>query len=203
MHVRRYAYPHLVHIEIMSAPHSPPSVAAEFPGITQHHISLLQHALGLTPECRRAYRNHYVAGPGHDSAEHLEDLERQGLMVKTPTPRFCDASDVVFRATRLGTDLAIARLAPAPIKTKYREFLDADCYESFAQFLGINQPELESRGHWPKREYRMFRSGRCSGFLTREVEGRWAPTKKEAKESYKIALQLQRRQLRDTSKRNA
>lgn len=69
---------------------------------------ILRHALGLT-DSRRPYRNHYVAGPGHDSMPELEKLEALGFVERVPTPGFCPPSDIVFIVTVAGIHAAKSR----------------------------------------------------------------------------------------------
>lgn len=156
--------------------------------VTDSMVGLLHHTLGLRPDHRESYRNYYLAGPGHHAQPDLEALESIGLMKRVPTPAFCAEGDITFVCTDSGLAYAIEHLPPAPKRTKYGEFCHADCFESFAQFLGINRPKFEARG-WPKREYRMFRRDLSISWAEYpDVAGDWKPTKKAAKESYKAAL---------------
>ncbi|MNZ18476.1 hypothetical protein D3C78_354890 [compost metagenome] len=154
--------------------------------ITDKQLHLLHHTLGVRPDQREPFRNHFLAGPGHDDMPDLEELERAGLMRRGRTPAFCDPSDVVFHVTDAGRDHALRLLPPAPKKTRYDEYLDADTGLDFHEFLGINKPEFESRGGWKDREYRMRRWRGWYSYI--DVQGEWARTKKEAKASYKQAL---------------
>lgn len=158
--------------------------------ITEQALRVLHHTLGLRPDHREPYRNHFVAGDGHHDMPALDELEKAGLMERRSTPAFCDASDIVFVATEPGRNLALEMLPPEPKRTKFEEYIHADCFDSFAEFLGIRKPKHEARGDWRRREYRMYRE-RCSdGYydMWRDVQGDWAPTKKAAKASYKAAL---------------
>jgi hypothetical protein len=163
--------------------------------LAQRHVELLHHTLGLVDGRRTPYRNHFVAGPGHHDMQDLEALETMGLMARGPAPKFCPSGDVVFRATEAGIGQALQAL-PAEVKrTRYQEWLDADCNERFGVFLcGIRLPEFETRGErWHgTQEFRMFR--RATGASawdshSRDVQGEWAGTRKAAKASYKAALQ--------------
>lgn len=155
--------------------------------ISDQQLHLLHHSLGVRPDQREPYRNYFHAGPGHDDMPDLEDLERLELMKRGRTPAFCDQTDVVFHVTDAGRRLALRLLPPAPRKTRYEEYLDADTGHDFHEFLGINKPEYESRGDGKRREYRMRRWRGWYSYI--DVQGDWAPTKKEAKASYKQALQ--------------
>jgi len=160
---------------------------------TAQQIGLLHHTLGLRPESRTPYRNHFVAGAGHHDMPDLEALEGLGLIARSPTPKFCDTSDIVFYVTDAGKALAVEQLPPVPKRTRYGEYLSMDCEESFGEFLtGYKLPKFEFerddkvingriRYGW---RYRMYR---LSGY-SRNVEGQWCSTKKDAKASYKAAL---------------
>lgn len=158
--------------------------------ITDQQLHLLHHTLGLRPDQREPYRNHFVAGPGHDDMPDLEELERLELMKRGRTPAFCNPADVVFHVTDAGRDLALRLLPPAPKRTRYEEYLAADTGHDFHEFLGIKKPEYETRSDGRKTEYRMRR---WAGWYDRiDVQGEWARTKKEAKTSYKQALEAHR-----------
>ena len=182
---------------------------------TQAQIGLLWHTLGLRPECRdsrHAYRNRFLAGPGHGDMPDLEFLVALGLMSSRKPPAFCDQSEILYFATEAGEKFAIAVMPPAPPvprRTKFDAYLD-ECqrYEGFAHFLGINQPMLQQRGEWRNREYRMVRYPRASPYRQHrrhyslsqwspyerlEVAGGWASTMKEAKASYKLVLKEYRK----------
>ena len=155
--------------------------------ITKQALSVLHHTLGLRPDRRESFRNHFVAGQGHHDMPALEELEQAGLMERRRTPKFCSEGDIVFAATDAGRDVAVELLPPEPERTKYEEYLHADCFDSFAAYLGIWKPEYEWRRDGTRWEYRMYRS---KGYQIheRDVEGEWAATKKDAKASYKAAL---------------
>jgi len=161
--------------------------------VPAYQIGLLHHTLGLSEHRRESYRNHFVAGSGHSDMPHLEALERAGLMERRRTPKFCDPADIVFAATDAGITTAIAAL-PEPVqpakRSRYEEYLDADgCGgDSFGEFLcGARLPEFEEKRDFRARDtkYRMFRQ---ADRWTRDAEGEWCSTKKEAKASYKAAL---------------
>lgn len=64
---------------------------------------ILRHALGLS-RGTTAYRNHYVAGPGHDCMPELLALESSGLVERVPAPSFYSTEDIVFRVTPAGIE---------------------------------------------------------------------------------------------------
>ena len=64
---------------------------------------ILRHALGLSRSAT-AYRNHYVAGPGHDCMPELLALESSGFIERVPTPSFYASEDIVFRVTPAGIE---------------------------------------------------------------------------------------------------
>lgn len=154
--------------------------------ITSNQLAVLHHTLGLRPNQRNAYRNHFVAGHGHHDTLHLEALVAAGLMARVKAPAFLADGDEVFACTPAGKEYAEEHLPLPPKPTKFDEFMDADTGHSFAEYLGIRKPEYEHRGGWKCWEYRMFRR---QFDYSRDVQGEWAPTKKAAKSSYKAALQ--------------
>lgn len=153
-------------------------------------LRLLHHTLGLCPDQRRPYRNHFVAGTGHDDMPDLEALEAAGLMHRRPTPKFCEPGDVVFHATDKGISTALALLASPRKRSRYDDFLDADSGMSFGEFLcGSRIPCIEfDCKPTGQRMYRMYRETRSCGQIERDVQGHWSSTRKEAKASYKKAL---------------
>jgi hypothetical protein len=168
--------------------------------VTQYQIELLHHTLGLNERRREPYRNHFVAGNGHSDMRHLEALERAGLMERRRAPAFLADGDVVFAATDTGRDAELAALPepkPPAKRTRYEDYLDADgCGgDSFGEFLcGVRLPSFESRqdlrrderyGVRTITEYRMYRR---FDYWTRDVQGGWCATMKDAKASYKAAL---------------
>jgi hypothetical protein len=170
---------------------------------TAKQIGLLHHTLGLRPDRRESYRNHFVAGPGHHDQADLQALVALGLMARSPTPRFLDQTDEVFHVTPTGKDLALRELPepePEPKKSAHREWLDADSGFSFGEWLcGHQLPKVESEATHALVEgkyrrvarHRYYRLERNSHWR-REIEGQWAKTKKEAKASYKAALKAHR-----------
>ena len=175
---------------------------------TPYQISLLHHTLGLSEHRRESYRNHFVAGHGHGDMRHLEALEQAGLMERRRSPGFLADGDIVFAVTDAGRDVAIAalpELKPPAKRTRYEDYLDADgCGgDSFGEFLcGVRLPEFESRpdlrrderyGVRTITEYRMYRR---YDYWTRDVQGGWCATKKEAKASYKAALKAHKERVR-------
>ena len=167
---------------------------------TEKQLNLLWHTLGLNPGCRTGGRNHFLTSPGYDDANNLDVLVEAGLMTRGKAPAFCDATDVVYRATPEGKQFALAKLPPPPPPRKYTRFdayLDeCECYDGFAHFLGINQPQIQQRGTWGDYQYRMVRYPRGSSYCehrrptrfahwspyeTVEVAGEWARTMKAAR----------------------
>lgn len=154
--------------------------------ITNHQLQLLHHTLGVQPERREPYRNHFVAGHGHHAQADLEVLEAAGLMERGRTPAFCDPDDVVFHCTEAGRVHALEHLAPPPKRSRYDEYQDSECSEGFAWWLGINVPKVEvDYGRGRKTQYRYVRRS-WHGWT--DLQGEWKPTKKAAKASYKEAL---------------
>jgi hypothetical protein len=153
---------------------------------TEHQVHLLHHTLGVTPQRRAPYRNHFVASRGHDDLLDLKALEAAGLMARSRTPKFCDPDDMVFHVTDAGRDFALENLPQPPKRTRYEEYLDADTGHSFVEFLGINPPRVEWNREWGNAS--RYRYVRLDWRYRQEVIGEWKPSKKEAKASYKAAL---------------
>jgi len=86
-------------------------------------LHVLLHTLGLDANHRDAYRNHFVAGPGHHDEAHIAELVAGGLLELAPTPGFLAAGDVVYRATKRGRSVAVAannRINPPPGRSAAR-----------------------------------------------------------------------------------
>jgi hypothetical protein len=175
----------------------PKPAITQTPEITKHQLHLLHHTLGVTPERRESYRNHFVAGVGHHDQSDLEALEMAGFMKRVATPKFLDDGDVVFQVTNAGRDYALYHLPPAPPvpkKSRYSEYLNADTGYSFADFLDINKPQLQTKYGWRRSEKTTYRFVRYTTghYCYTEVTGEWATTKTAAKASYKEALKKYR-----------
>ncbi|MES2942960.1 MAG: hypothetical protein V4772_08855 [Pseudomonadota bacterium] len=161
---------------------------------TTQQIGLLHHTLGLRPDYCTPCRNHFVAGDSHHDMPDLQALETLGLMARSPTPKFCDASDIVFHVTAAGKALAIEKLPPAPKRTRYDDYLSIDGCESFGEFLiGEKVPKFETEGDYKQvngsiRYVTRHRMYRVDSYF-RDIQGEWCATKKAAKSSYKIALE--------------
>jgi hypothetical protein len=176
--------------------------------ISDAQVGLLWHTLGLRPELgergRHPYRNFYGTTVDAPEAPDLDAMVGAGLMVRTKAPAFCPADEVVWQSTEDGKRVAIASLPPPPKRTNFDAYLDTDGgYDSFPEFLGINQPRYQERSGRGNREYRMVRYRRrnVSRFHSQEylqlcesveVAGDWCTAKKDAKASYKSALNAAR-----------
>ncbi|MDM8356581.1 hypothetical protein [Pandoraea communis] len=164
--------------------------------LTKSQIGILQHSLGIRIRGDKSYRNHFVAGPGHHDYSDLMALVRAGMMREHPASQITGGSQW-FQVTDSGWTAAFDALPEPPKRTRYGEYLDADgcAGDSFGEFLcGGRLPEFESRRDLRRAdcgrlieiiEYRMFRN---FDFWTRDVQGGWCSTKKDAKASYKAAL---------------
>lgn len=157
--------------------------------ITEHMLTLMHHTLGLRPDRRASFRNYFLASEGHWDIANLRALVAAGMMLEAKAPAFCIENSIMFSCTDAGKAYAIEHLPPEPKRTRYDEYLRADCCDSFADFLGINRPKYEMRGYGRSIEYRMARFDRSISWTAYpEVSGDWMHTKKEAKASYKEAL---------------
>ncbi|MBU9822983.1 hypothetical protein J1782_24120 [Rahnella sp. BCC 1045] len=156
---------------------------------TKYQIELMQHALGINENRREPYRNYFLASGGHNANADLESLHTAGLMTSFAAPSFCAEGDVVYHVTDAGRAIAFASLPAPKTPTRYEEYLHADCGYSFAEFLGIDVPEIEYGSWYPNRgKFRM---------VSRRATGEWCDTQKEAKSSYKEALKANKT-LRET-----
>lgn len=159
--------------------------------ITSSQLDILHHTLGVNPQRREPWRNHYVAGTGHYAQHDIAALVAAGMMAEGRRPAFLDPADQVYFVTDAGREAALERLPLPPKRTRYQEYLDSEVCESFAEWLGIEVPRVHyryGRGNekTQMRYYRIFRDWRPT------VYGDWAPTKKAAKASYKQALKQAR-----------
>ena len=74
--------------------------------MTPRQIALARHALGLDGRRRVAYRNHFVAGPGHaDHADWMSMVEQGHSRRRPGTP--LTGGDDCFWLTRQGAELAL------------------------------------------------------------------------------------------------
>lgn len=158
--------------------------------ITPAQLRLLHHTLGLRPDHRVPYRNHFAASTGHHDYADMVELERIGMMTSRALEEHWGGG-ICFYATNAGEAYAIEHLPPAPKKTRYEQFLDADCGLTFAEWLGIEVPKAEHSGWYtgagvPRNSWR-YRSSRGVGD--------WCKTMKEAKASYKQAIKARRLEL--------
>jgi hypothetical protein len=164
--------------------------------VTEKQLGLLHHTLGVTPEKRIPFRNHFVAGEGHHDQADLKALEATGFMSRRDNAEWMGGGDL-FRATEAGKSYALDNLSAAPPperKSLFREFMDNDCGYSFSEFLcGGRMPKYETRGSYPG-EYRMWRWNYSYPGDSSQVHGEWRATKKGAKATYKVALKVYQQQ---------
>ena len=69
----------------------------------------------------------------------------------------------------------------------YCDFVNSDCGNTFAEYIGIVAPFYELTRDWHTSKY-AWRMRRRAEYGRIAVEGEIKPTKKEAKASYKEAL---------------
>jgi len=114
--------------------------------MTDEATRTLFHMLGLDPDLEKlhAYRNHFVAGPGHHDNGHLAELVEAGLVVEVRRPGFLADDDQVYMATDEGKAFAM-REATARIpkltrsQRRYRDWLEYDCGLSFGEFIRLKR----------------------------------------------------------------
>lgn len=109
------------------------------PKLTQEHLHILQHALGLDEHGQgNSYRNYFVTGDGSTDYPRCRELVGMGLMRQTIGNSITGGDDV-FRVTDAGRAY-VAEHSPAPPKLtrsqlRYEAFLDADCGLTFGEWL--------------------------------------------------------------------
>lgn len=158
--------------------------------VTPYQLQLLHHTLGVNPERRNPYRNHFVASPGHHDIDHLEVLVATGYMARGYRPAFLEDDDVVFQCTEVGRAYALENLSHPPKRSKYEEYQRAETCATFAEWMGIDVPIVDV-------DYRpdgkaLYRYRRSCMVKWDSLTGEWKPTRKEAKASYKDALRKRR-----------
>lgn len=154
--------------------------------ITPKQLDLLHHSLGLRPDHRESYRNHFAASTGHHDYPDLVELERVGFMTSRPLAKEWGGG-ICFYVTDQGKAYAIEHLPYppklSPAKQRYQDYLDADgCYDNFAHFLGVDRPKREYN------HYRRYSEPSMVRMSSRLGTGEWRKTLKEAKASYKEAI---------------
>lgn len=86
------------------------------------------------------------------------------------------------------------RKTPKEVYQEYKRNGDG----SFAEWLGIRKPEIQMSFVYPCNGlYRMSNWVSCGSFRKRFISGEYCKTKKEAKESYKLALARHRKEMRE------
>lgn len=165
-------------------------------------LHILQHSLGLNEYGQgRQYRNHYVAG-GKD-IDHCRELVGMGYMREHKMAPELTGGGPCFVVTDRGVE-AVALFSPAPppppkltqAQKQYRDYHRSEYGDSFADYLGINVPRVDVEYDYRSRGIRIWRWRyvRITHYEwgVDEIAGEWKPTKKEAKASYKAALQRRR-----------
>lgn len=106
--------------------------------IEERGVEILQHALGLRQHGDRAYRNHYVTGPGSADFDSCRELVNAGLMIDRGTGELFGGGRC-FTVTAAGREIAHTSL-PKPRKQsrsqrRYQRFLEAESGLSFGEWL--------------------------------------------------------------------
>lgn len=108
--------------------------------MTSRELEILWHALGVTPEKREPYRDHFVAGVGSADHDECVGLVHLGLMRPRGASPLTGGDDL-FTVTDAGRTFALASLPDPPKLTRsqkrYRAFLSADCGLTYREWLGI------------------------------------------------------------------
>jgi hypothetical protein len=174
-------------------------------------IEILRHTIGADKYGHTRHdRNYFITGDGSTDWQACVDMVSAGYMTSRKGNAIIGGDDI-FYATESGREFVKINNETAPVppkRTKYDEFLDADgcAGDSFGEFLcGVRLPEFESRqdlrrderyGVRTIMEYRMYRR---YDYWTRDIQGGWCATKKEAKASYKAALKARAIRLKEAA----
>lgn len=75
--------------------------------MTPYQRELARHALGLRNGRTTSYRNHFVAGPGHDDHPHWMEMVRAGLATRRDGGKLLFGGDDLFHLTRDGAHAAL------------------------------------------------------------------------------------------------
>lgn len=114
------------------------------PDLTPAAEDVLLHTLGLSRRDSTAYRDHFVAGPGHHANQHLVDLEAAGLMERRRRPGFLPEDSQVWGTTADGKALAAQlhrKRFPPPSRSQQR----------YLQWLDETDLTNEPFGAWLRR----------------------------------------------------
>lgn len=108
------------------------------------HLGVLCHSLGLDDRGRgRAYRSHFVTGPGSKDWKACNALVDAGLMTKHE-PRELTGGDFLFVVTDAGREAVRAHFAALPnvkesrSKARYLSFLAEDSGLRFGEWLRVD-----------------------------------------------------------------
>lgn len=160
--------------------------------VTEKQLGLLHHTLGVTPERRIPFRNHFVAGDGHHDQPDLKGLEAMGFMSRRANAEWMGGGDL-FRVTEAGESYALDNL-PQPQKySRYEEYRRSECDEGFAWFLGFDAPKFETyANHCSPFSFGQRTSANWVRMRSSRAIGEFRATKKDAKTSYKAAMKAAR-----------
>lgn len=74
--------------------------------MTPRQIALARHALGLTASCLVSFRNHFVAGPGHDDYGDWVSMVVTGHAWRRKS-KLLPPGEAMFHLTRAGAEAAL------------------------------------------------------------------------------------------------
>ncbi len=176
--------------------------------INETQINLIAHALGIqyfdakisnSPDLKQLpdqfFRNYFCVGSETSFNDDMISLKKTGL-IKT----YSKFENLYFLVTDKGiqefrkifkTEVTDKYIPVSKSKNRYLEYLRADTGLTFVEYNGI----------WtPKKEF--DNNGRIRFVSTKhnDVKGEYLPTHKEAKISYKNALSLKNKAIRDNNK---
>jgi hypothetical protein len=84
--------------------------------LTDTHLGILTHSLGLQGKIRTSHRNFFCASPGHDCVPLIEELIEMGLM--RASHKINDQKDTVYVVTPAGIDVAALKLKAIDLQAK-------------------------------------------------------------------------------------
>jgi len=165
--------------------------------LTDFQIKIISHSLGI--DVIRAkesnnekykflpnefYRNYYCIGKSLNMTDDMKLLEGLGFIEK-----WMNREQLYFEITKEGIDyfkywfekeITIKRQKTTKSKQRYNEYIDADYFDNFKDYLQIEPPKIE----------RNNQGVRIVSAKYDDVKGEFKKTIKQAKLSYKSKLKI-------------
>ena len=165
--------------------------------LTDSQLKIISHSLGIDiirakesdnekykflPE--EFYRNYYCVGKSLNMTDDMKILEELGFIEK-----WINGEQLYFEITKEGVDyfkdwfekeITVKRQRTTKSKQRYNEYIDADYFDNFKDYLQIESPKIE----------RSNQGVRVVSTKYDDVKGEFKKTIKEAKLSYKEKLKI-------------